>query len=176
MKKNEAGKNNNNNQFDEINFSCTKNESLLSFFINNKPSNKYSSNKDNNFYFFDYNEGGRLSLKSTNDIISEFDNKNVNKEQIFFVKFLNEEYENNNNDLISSNIISEYENIISSTIINNPITQNKIIDTESISSTPITDEKIFEINIPKENITKDEILDNIKEIINQTKIGVTYEF
>ena len=36
--------------------------------------------------------------------------------------------------------------------------------------------KIFEINIPKENITKDEILDNIKEIINQTKIGVTYEF
>ena len=89
---------------------------------------------------------------------------------------MNEEYENNNNDLISSNIISEYENIISSTIINNPITQNKIIDTESISSTPITDEKIFEINIPKENITKDEILDNIKEIINQTKIGVTYEF
>ncbi len=50
--------NKNNNDLDKIFFNCSKNESLLSFFVNNKHSNNLELNEDNNFYFFDYDEEG----------------------------------------------------------------------------------------------------------------------
>ena len=74
----------------------------------------------------------------------------------------------NENDLLST-IISYNKNEEET----EKITINSIIAHTNYHK---TDEKIKELNLPKPNITKEEILENIKDIMQNTIIGETYEY
>ncbi len=178
----------NNKDFEELSFSCQKNQSLLIFSILNKSCIRGESNNDYDYNYIIPQNKNKNILTSSNDIECIKKEGITNTKQVFFFEPLE------NIDIIESNSLhhketneventyQEQENTELVTSINSLISQPTNIQTSQI----ITEKEISEINtniqfinqeiIKKElNITKEDVIQNIESIINNTIIGEIYE-
>ena len=149
-----------------------------------------------NIIFFFESSNNNFILSQYNNISCLNEIGKINQKQIFFIKQINETIETS----IETTIYNKQTNQI-----NNYATQTKIISTDSYindlsseekkseeiltsniyteknlnienTTIPKAIEQIKELTLPKANITKEEILENIELIMNNTVIGETYEY
>ena len=177
------------NNLDKIEFSCKYNTGkLLSFlFIKNDDLSSYRQENKGNFIFFS-ERISNMSLTRINNISSVLKSKDANTIQLYIVKAMNltNEIYYDGKNFSSTNKIEKSISLSDFTLISEKdktiIPDRSILSYISIlpSTTtymfPRNNKIIQKLSLSKPNITKENILENIQNIIEDTIIGETYEY
>ena len=180
-------------------FSCDNNEKIFLFSIFKKTCSGYGDNCNNKLENLQFDNIKLCWLKKPESIQSDAVLSDTgyntalyldNMETLLFLipkkEIINFQFDDNINTIIHTTILSTNlpstlipkNEIIESTI--NYISKETYNIVEKITTNnyiiPKQERQIKELIIPKTIITKNEIIQNIKEIIDNTIIGETYEF